>query len=93
MEWGRLRELRHAALTALIQVGLGFENNVVVAYDTGGGWKVRAAPQGDMVINVREDRIQIAFSSFEDEIEIRDFILPLLETETYREKLDEKRGC
>lgn len=67
-------------------------------------WKVRAVPKHDVRININiadstrcylsgEDRIHIAFSPFEDEIEIRDFILPLLETETYREKQDQDLCC
>jgi len=97
MEDKQLRDLQDQAscLLGLLEVSTA---SSAIAYDTSYGWRVRVAPKHDVRIHINiddstrclsaEDRIHIVFSPFEDEIEIRDFILPLLETETYRERQD-----
>ena len=85
-----LGELKSEARLQEFLLGI-FDGNIAVAYVVDCGWKVRVVPKYDAKVNINindndERTIFIAFSPFEDEIEIRDFILPLVETETYRER-------
>lgn len=107
MDEKQLRELRVKAQIALFHLGEdAFEDKIVVAYDdTGLGfcpswnwkWKVRAVPKGDVAINIHigDNGERVLYISFcdEEEVAVRDFILPLLETETYRESVDVCGEC